>query len=182
VGCARVHVQMSVESVYLVPYDPHWPAPFEQERYSLGVAIEPWVVEVEHIGSTAVPGLDAKPVIDIMAGLRSHWDAAPCIEDLAKIGYSYLADHVLPDRLLFLVKTAEASRSVLKYHLHVAEVAGVFWERHLLFRDYLRAHPETANEYARLKYELAERFPRDVDAYTLAKTAFISAVVELARA
>jgi GrpB-like predicted nucleotidyltransferase (UPF0157 family) len=173
---------MSVESVYLVPYDPHWPAPFEQERYSLGVAIEPWVVEVEHIGSTAVPGLDAKPVIDIMAGLRSHWDAAPCIEDLAEIGYSYLADHVLPDRLLFLVKTAEASRSVLKYHLHVAEVAGVFWERHLLFRDYLRAHPETANEYARLKYELAERFPRDVDAYTLAKTAFISAVVELARA
>ena len=64
----------------------------------------------------------------------------------------------------------------------MAEAGGGFWERHLLFRDHLRAHPETAGEYARLKYELAERYPRDVDAYTLAKTAFVSAVVELARA
>ena len=150
---------MALESVYLVPYDPRWPALFEHERDSIEVAIEPWVVEVEHIGSTAVPGLDAKPVIDIMAGLRSPRDTSPCIEALAKIGYSYLEDHVLPDRLLFLLKSAEAGRSARKYHLHVAEAAGVFWERHLLFRDYLRAHPVTTNEYARLKYELAERFP-----------------------
>jgi|SRR5215204_3084840 len=132
----------------------------------------------EHICSTAVPGLDAKPVIDVMAGLRSPRDAARCIEALEEIGYSYLADHVLPDRLLFLVRSAGAEKSARTYHLHVAEAGDGFWERHLLFRDHLRAHPETAGGYARLKYELAERFPRDIDAYVEAKTSFISKVVE----
>jgi GrpB-like predicted nucleotidyltransferase (UPF0157 family) len=172
---------MAVEPVYVVPYDPRWPALFEREHDHIGAGIGPWVVVIEHIGSTAVPGLDAKPVIDIMAGLRSPRDAARCTQALEEIGYSHLADHVLPDRLLFLVRPAGADGSVRKYHVHVAEVGGGFWERHLLFREYLQAHPETAREYARLKYKLAERFPGDVDAYTQAKTSFISAVVERAR-
>lgn len=114
-------------------------------------------------------------------GVANPRDAARCIEALEKIGYSHLAEHVLPDRLLFLVRSAGAEKSARTYHLHVAEAGGGFWERHLLFREYLRAHPETTREYARLKYKLAERFPGDVDAYTPAKTSFISAVVERAR-
>src|SRR5215207_9593686 len=89
-GCARVPVQMAVEPVYVVPYDARWSTLFEQERARIEAAIEPWVVAVEHVGSTAVPGLDAKPVIDVMAGLRSPLDAARCIQPLEKIGYSYL--------------------------------------------------------------------------------------------
>jgi GrpB-like predicted nucleotidyltransferase (UPF0157 family) len=172
---------MTTRAVYLVPYDPRWPELFEQERGRIRAAIGLWIEAVEHIGSTAVPGLDAKPVIDVMVGSQTPRDAARCLEPLGGIGYSHLADHVLPDRLLFLVRSAGAERSVRTYHLHVAEAGGGFWKRHLLFRDPLRAHPETAGEYARLKYELAGRFPRDVEAYVEAKTSYISAIVERAR-
>jgi GrpB-like predicted nucleotidyltransferase (UPF0157 family) len=89
---------------------------------------------------------------------------------------------VLPDRLLFLVRLAGADQGARTYHLHVAEVEGVYLERHLLFRDYLRAQPATAREYARLKYELASRYRGDREAYTVAKTAFVSAIIERARA
>jgi GrpB-like predicted nucleotidyltransferase (UPF0157 family) len=139
------------------------------------------VVEVEHIGSTTVPGLAAKPVIDLMVGVRMLADAPACVEALATISYEYvpkLENEEPLRRILYKMRSGRRTQ-----HIHLVERANVsWWERHLQFCDYLIEHPETAREYARLKYELASRFRDDREAYTDAKTGFISAVVERARA
>ena len=135
---------------------------------------------MEHVGSTAVPGLYAKPVIDVMVGLGSPSDAERCVAPLEVIGYEHRPDLVLPDRLLFLVKHDPGGFRT--HHLHATTRETPFWETHLLFRDYLREHPETAREYARLKRDVAARLRDDREAYTDAKTTFISAVLGRARA
>ncbi|MHB0874462.1 MAG: GrpB family protein [Anaerolineae bacterium] len=156
--------------VVIVDYDQEWPARFAEEREIIVAAIGPHVVAVEHVGSTAVPGLGAKPVIDIIVGVRSLADAAACIEPLAAVGYDYHRDHEaeMPERRYFDVQTERRDA-----HLHMVEYGGEFWRRHLAFRDYLRAHPEASAEYDRLKRELAARFGRDRDGYTNAKSDFV---------
>ena len=163
--------------VVVVPYDPRWPGLFEEERLAVEAAVGTWAEEVEHVGSTAVPGLDAKPVIDVMAGVRSLEDSPILVERLAGIGYEYRGEAGIPGRLFFR-KLRGSERT---HHLHVFELGGGEWDRHILFRDYLREHPEAAREYARLKRDLAARFYHDREAYTDAKTDFISAVVDKAR-
>lgn len=167
------------DPVVIADYDPAWPARFEAEKARIVGAIGAWVVAVEHIGSTAVPGLAAKPILDIMVGLPSLDCAAQCIAPLQALGYEYVPEFeaTIPERRYFRRKWAGEA-----YHLHMVAVTSAFWERHLLFRDYLRTHPETARAYERLKRELAARFGHDRAAYTDAKTAFITAVEEQARA
>ncbi|MDP9455807.1 MAG: GrpB family protein [Actinomycetota bacterium] len=174
-------VAASVEPVYVVPYDPRWPGLFEIERARVEAVVGGLVEAMEHIGSTAVPGLDAKPVVDLMAGVRSLRDADRCIGPLEGIGYSYWSDDPRAYRRYF-VRFADAERTARTHNLHIVETTHGFWERHLLFRDYLRTHPETAREYARLKHELAVRFRHDREAYTEAKMGFIEAVLVRARA
>lgn len=167
---------LSAEPVYVVPYDPFWPAIFEAERARLEAVMGRWVAGIEHVGSTAVPGLDAKPVVDIMAGVRSLGDADRCVRTLEEIGYEHRGEAEVPGRIFFRTASPRAC------HLHLVVVGGEFWESHLLFRDYLRTQPETASEYARLKHELAPRFRHDREAYTEAKTGFAEAVVKRAKA
>jgi len=138
------------------------------------------VEAVEHVGSTAVPGLDAKPVIDLLVGVQDVGSAGCCIRPLAEIGYSYWTENPNPDRMLFVKFTAD--RTSRTHNLHVVEVGGDLWDDRLLFRDHLRAHPEAADEYARLQHDLAERFRDDREAYTEAKTDFVLATLEHARA
>jgi len=171
---------MAGEPVQVVPHDPRWFALFEQERALVGEVLRPWVVEVEHIGSSAVPGLAAKPVIDMMVGVRTLDDAPACVDALERVGYEYVPEFEkeIPLRR-FLYKMRSGRRT---HHIHLVERANAgWWDRHLLFRDYLIEHPQTAREYARLKYELASSLGDDPEAYTDAKTPFISAVVERAR-
>ena len=167
----------SVEDpVIVVPYDESWPSLFEEERARIERAIGPWVEEIEHVGSTAVPGLAAKPVIDIMAGVKSLDDSPILVERLVGLGYEYVPEfeRVLPFRRYFR-KMREGRRT---HQIHLVERSNAeWWDRHLLFRDYLRANPEIAGEYARLKHELSGRFGEDREAYTDAKTDFISEVV-----
>ena len=167
--------------VVLVEYNPLWPMLFEEERAQILSLTGPWVESVEHIGSTSVPGLGAKPILDIMVGLRSLSDAPQCISRLETIGYEYVPRHeaVLPERRYFHKGPSYSSRT---HHLHMVETTSEFWKRHLLFRDYLRAHPETARQYYELKKALAERFPTDRAAYTDAKTSFIESTVARALA
>ena len=171
---------MSLEPVHVVPYDPRWPALFEIERARIEAVVGEFVEAIEHIGSTAVPGLDAKPVVDLMVGVRSLRDADRCIGPLEGIGYSYWSEDPRAYRRFF-VRFANAQRTARTHNLHIVETTHGFWERHLLFRDHLRTHPETAREYARLKHELAFRFRHDREAYTEAKTSFVEAVLESAR-
>jgi GrpB-like predicted nucleotidyltransferase (UPF0157 family) len=172
---------LMVEPVIVVPYDPRWPSLFALERSRVEAALGPWVEAVEHIGSTAVPGLDAKPVIDLMVGVRDIQGARRCIRPLEEIGYSYWAENPNPDRMLF-VRFADAGCTSRTHNLHGVEVGGDLWNDRIVFRDHLRSHPEAAGEYARFKQVLAERFRDDREAYTRAKTDFISAMLERARA
>ena len=168
------------DPVIVVPYDENWPSLFEEERARIEGAIGPWVEEIEHVGSTAVPGLGAKRVIDIMVGVKSLDDSLILIERLVGIGYEYVPEfeRVLPLRRYFRM-VRDGRRT---HQIHLVERSNVeWWDRHLLFRDYLRAHPETAGNYGQLKDHLARRFPEDRDAYTNAKTDFISEIVRRAR-
>jgi GrpB-like predicted nucleotidyltransferase (UPF0157 family) len=165
---------VSVNTVVLVPYDEAWPSLFAEERARIERALGSRAERVEHVGSTAVPGLPAKPILDIMVCVRSLREAECCIRPLEQLYYDYRGEAGVPGRLFFRKGDPRS------HHLHVTPIGGKFWERHLVFRDYLRAHPETALEYAQLKHRLAGRFRRDRAAYTEAKTDFISEVVRRA--
>jgi GrpB-like predicted nucleotidyltransferase (UPF0157 family) len=167
---------VSADPIVVVPYDHAWPSLYEEERARIERAIGPWVERIEHVGSTAVPGLAAKPVIDIMVGVKSLDDSAILVERLEGIGYEYVPEfeRVLPFRRYFRKMRVERRT----HQIHLVERSNTeWWDRHLLFRDSLRADPEIAGEYAHLKYELSERFGEDREAYTDAKTHFISEVV-----
>jgi GrpB-like predicted nucleotidyltransferase (UPF0157 family) len=158
--------------IIVVDYDPRWPAMFEADRARLVDVVGDWVAGVEHIGSTSVPGLAAKPVIDILVGVRSLADAdAHCIDPICGLGYEYMPEFetVMPFRRYFRRLAPDGNHS---HHIHLVEKGCDFWERHLLFRDYLRAHPERAREYEALKRRLAPQFS-DVNDYAEAKTKII---------
>lgn len=167
------------DPIVIADYDVAWPARFEAEKARILGAIGTWAVAVEHIGSTAVPGLAAKPIIDIMVGVASLDCAAQCIAPLQALGYEYVPEFEadIPERRYFRRKSASEA-----YHLHLVAVTSGFWERHLLFRDYLRTHPGAARAYENLKRELAARFGSDREAYTDAKTTFIATIEGQARA
>ena len=166
-------------AVVLADYDPRWPERYRAEAARIRAALGGWIEQIEHVGSTAVPGLAAKPIIDIAVGVRRLADAERCIEPLKRIGYAYRpgAEELVPDRRFFQ-KGGSAAR---EFHVHVVDVRGPDWERWLLFRDYVRAHPEKARDYEQLKRALAS-CQRDNRAYTALKSAFIMAAVAEARA
>jgi GrpB-like predicted nucleotidyltransferase (UPF0157 family) len=158
------------EPIRLVAYDPEWPARFERERLLLDRAIGAALVGgIHHVGSTAVPGLAAKPVIDILVGVADLSSSRSCFEPLAELDYVYAP--YLPDQMHWFCKPDPRRRT---HHLHMVPVEGVRFRDELAFRDLLRADPETAAEYAAMKGRLAERFERDRDGYTEAKAGFIA--------
>ena len=153
---------------------------FEEERALILGVVGHAIIAIEHVSSTAVPGLGAKPVIDITAAVRRLAVAEQCVEALQGIGYGYVPayEDVIPERRYFH-KGPYQSRT---HHLHMVELTSEFWERHLLFRDFLRANPDVAQEYEALKRQLAEQFGTDRVGYSEAKTPFIRAVEERVRA
>ncbi len=162
--------------VEIVPYDAAWPGLFEDERRKILDAIGPWLAgPVEHIGSTAVPGLAAKPVIDIMAGVASLDASRPAVPVLAVLGYCYFPYR--PDAEHWFCKPSPAFRT---HHLHLVPLDSPQWSGALAFRDYLRLHPGTAAEYQELKTRLAREFHLDREAYTDAKGPFITRITGLA--
>ncbi len=165
--------------VVIVEYDPRWPTMYERERDLIQGVTGDLIVAVEHIGSTAVPDLGGKRIIDIMAGVRCLEDAERCVEPLAGIGYEYVPEHnaIIPERRYFHKGPPEGRT----FHLHMAECTSDFWTKHLLFRDWLRGHREDAWDYFQLKKELADRFGRDREGYTAAKTGFIESIVTRTR-
>ena len=166
-------------SVEIAPYDPGWPARFETEKVALLAIFETADVFVEHVGSTAVPGLGAKPIVDLMLGVDRLETVETHIPALADAGWQYISEHEtqLPERRFF-AKPPERPRA---FHLHAVERGAHFWARHLLFRDHLRAHPEDAQAYEQLKRRLAARYGRDREGYTDAKTDFIDDTITRAR-
>ncbi|MGA2999527.1 GrpB family protein [Bradyrhizobium sp.] len=169
-----------MDAVEIVDYDPRWPLLFEEEAERLRAALDPsLVVGLEHFGSTAVPGLSAKPIIDVLIAVRSLAAAqVTFVEALRNLDYVYWADNPKKDRMFF-VKGMPPFGSKRSHHVHVTELHGEMWQR-LAFRDYLRAHPEEAEIYERLKRRLAIEHQTDREAYTDAKSAYVDSVVQKA--
>lgn len=161
------------DRVTVVPYDPAWPRRFDQERRALAAVFAGTEAVIEHVGSTAVPGLGAKPVIDIMVGVPVLIAVEGRIPALEAAGYEYVQEYEeqLPDRRYFR-KPRFGPRA---FHVHCVVVGSDFWIRHLAFRDHLRAHPESAAAYYNLKRELATRVSKGE--YTEAKSPFIEGVL-----
>jgi GrpB-like predicted nucleotidyltransferase (UPF0157 family) len=160
--------------ILVLEYDPQWPTLFKKEKEAILAALGRRLLMVEHIGSTAVPGLAAKPVIDIAVGIQSLAESPiliPCIESLGYI-YDPILEQLVPERRFFWKGTPK----VHTYHLHLAEPDHPVLLRPLRFRDYLRRHPDVAEKYGLLKRELAKRCGQDMDAYVNGKTAFIEQV------
>ncbi len=169
-----------MDEIEIVNYNPDWANMFERESASIRTVLrKDMVAEIQHIGSTAVPGLAAKPVVDIMVGLHRLSDGQRTVKPLEGLGYVYWRDN--PDfEKLFFVKGMPPYGEKRTHHVHVVEVNGNFWQR-LFFRDYLRMHPLEARRYETLKRALAERFRDDREAYTQGKSDFIREVMERAR-
>ncbi len=159
--------------VHIVPYDRDWPTRFEAERALLAEAIGRWLAgPIEHVGSTAIPDLAAKPVIDIMAGVESLAGSRPALAVLEQHQYCYA--HYKTDVMHWLCKPSPALRT---HHLHLVPFGSPLWTEQLVFRDYLRAHPNLAREYAALNYQIAAQHRFDRDASTIAKTRFVQRII-----
>ncbi|HET9591800.1 MAG TPA: GrpB family protein [Solirubrobacterales bacterium] len=157
------------EPIRLVASDPEWPHRFEIERVALEAEIGAWVEGgIHHVGSTAVPGLEAKPIIDILVGVRDLEEAQACFEPLASLDYLYAP--YMPAEMHWFCKPDPAHRT---HHLHLVPASSQRYRDELVFRDRLRADARLAADYAELKHALAERYRDDRDAYTEAKGGFI---------
>ncbi len=157
------------ERIAIVPHDPRWPQMFATERVALEGAIGDWIFGgVHHVGSTAVPGLDAKPIVDILIGVESLEISRPCFEPLSRLQYLYAPYRT--DEMHWFCKPDPGRRT---HHLHLIPVGNQRYEEELRFRDRLRDDPVLAGEYGALKHDLAFRFRDDRESYTDAKADFI---------
>ena len=163
------------EEVNLSLYDPGWPTAFAAERDRLLSRFSTQLLRVEHFGSTAIPGMPAKPIVDILAGVASMDAADALFGPILDAGYttSRAFNAMLADRRWFM-RSSEGRRT---HHLHIVVADGSAWRERVAFRDRLRASAELAQRYADLKRELAARFRRDREAYTEAKSTFVASVL-----
>ncbi|HEV3479338.1 MAG TPA: GrpB family protein [Gaiellaceae bacterium] len=160
--------------VELVDHDPSWAERYEQEAAKLQPIFDGHVVGMEHVGSTSIPDLCAKPIVDLLVGLRELELTNEQIGGMSELGYLFLGEHGLPGRLFF-------RKDPRTHHVHVVEHGGEHWERQLTFRDTLRADEEERKRYDAFKRRLAaEGHPREV--YSELKTPFIREVEARARA
>src|SRR5258708_4992009 len=157
------------DEIALVEYDPTWPGRYQDELSQVSAALQHGIVRhAEHIGSTAVPGMLAKPVVDILIGVDSLEVAGREFQPVLKaLGYAFWGDNPKKDRLFFV--KGLPPNGPRTFHIHVTSLDREMWER-VLFRDYLRAHPEEARRYEQLKRDLAIKFPEDREAYSEGKT------------
>ncbi|MFC1743276.1 GrpB family protein [Candidatus Riflebacteria bacterium] len=164
--------------IVIEDYDRSWPLLFEVEREMLCRHATIPFLQIEHIGSTSIPGLAAKPIIDIALGIENLSNAKIYFSFLKELGYLYVPEFEiqLPDRRFFW----KGSQMKHTHHLHMCEPQGPTWTDPIIFRDFLRKNPKLALDYAGLKKELARKFPTDLDEYIIGKSNFVSTVLQLA--
>lgn len=167
------------DSITIVPHDHRWVRQFADERQAIRDSVNTAMpLVIEHFGSTAIPGLPAKPIIDILLGAeRRHWPEI--VQALKRLAYVHWEDNPDTDRE-FLVKGMPPFGTRRTHHAHLCEMGSPLWER-LLFRDYLQSHAEDRRAYADLKYRLAVAYPEDREAYTRGKETLVAAIMDRAR-
>jgi GrpB-like predicted nucleotidyltransferase (UPF0157 family) len=168
--------ELGLESdvVRLIDYDDRWPDLFTAEARRLLVECEQVPVQLEHIGSTAIPGVCAKPVLDILAGRPPQAELSQYVSAFERAGYEHRGEQDIAGRNFF---RRGKPRS---YHIHLVALGGRLWREYLAFRDYLRTYADAAQSYADLKQALARQFPRDREAYIDGKGPFVQEVLQRA--
>lgn len=163
----------NISHTKIIPYQSVWPKKFQVEKENLQKVFGSTALEIEHIGSTSIEGLLAKPIIDIVVMIENHENADAFADGLAQIGYKF---HSSSTERLFYTKG-----DPIEYHLSIAYVnKGGFWPRQILFRDYLRTHPDIRDEYAKLKTDLLLKDPTGIDGYIAGKTEFVQGILKQA--
>lgn len=159
-----------VKRVTVVPHHPDWKRQFKQESQLIQSALADNLIAIHHIGSTAIPGIQAKPIIDILVEVSDIDRVDAQSSALESLGYEAKGEYGIPGRRYFRKQNADGDRT---HHLHIYETATPEVTRHLCFRDYLIAHPGDAQAYGQLKQVLADAHPNDIEAYMDGKDAFI---------
>jgi GrpB-like predicted nucleotidyltransferase (UPF0157 family) len=160
--------------VRLAEYDARWPALFAAEERRIRGHCGPLPLRLEHVGGTSIPGMCAKPVLDIAAGRPPDSELREYLSALTRAGYEHRGPQGVPGREFFRRGRPRA------WHVHLVETGGPLWRDYLAFRDYLRAHPDATRRFADLKRALAARFPRDREAYINAKSEPVLEILRLA--
>ena len=166
------------QHVVVVPYNPQWPALYEQEAQAIGQILGENLTAIHHIGSTSVPGLAAKPIIDIMPVVRDLAQVDACSAQFEALGYEVMGEFGIPGRRYYRKGGENRTHQIHAFseedHWNI--------DRHLAVRDYLRAHPKEAKLYGDLKQRLAQQFPEDIERYCDGKDAFVKALEKRAYA
>ena len=166
---------MTDPTVVVVDYDEEWPRRFDELRRLIWPVVAEVALRIEHVGSTSVPGLAAKPIVDMTVVVARRSDVPPAIERLATLGYRHLGNLDIEDREAF-----DHRADLPRHNLYVCPEGTIGVVNQVAVRDYLRAHPEAARRYGALKKQLAAQFPTDIASYVFGKTDFVLDVLRRA--
>ena len=166
-----------MRTIVVAPYENAWPAEFARIRDWLWPRVRDLVLDIVHVGSTSVPGLAAKPIIDMHIVMASYAVFPALKARLESLGYRHNGDQGIPTREVF----KDGPEGFMAYHLYVSPQDGPELRRHILFRDWLRAHDEDRDAYAALKQLNAKLYPHDIDAYIDGKSAFVEEIIRKAQ-
>ncbi|QOR65358.1 GrpB family protein [Cytobacillus suaedae] len=165
-----------MRKVEVTSYNPTWTKSYQSEAKRIQTIFSPILVNIYHIGSTSIPGLSAKPVIDILVEVSSLEKVDDFNQDMEKLDYEARGENGIPKRRYF-----QKGGDNRTHHVHIFEKGNTEIERHVTFRDYLRNHPQEADQYGALKEELAEKFPYDIEKYILGKDSLVKELDEKAK-
>ncbi|MGT2754965.1 GrpB family protein [Streptococcus ovis] len=161
---------MRTEKVIVLPYQSSWKEDFLQLKQMIDALVGPWILSIEHVGSTAVEGLSAKPIIDIDVVMSDEAALGQIVQKLAEVGYQHEGNLGIEGREAFRY---EPRTDWPLHHLYVCSPDSQELHRHLTFRNYLRMHPEAVKEYSLVKERAATQFPSDIDGYMASKASCI---------
>jgi GrpB-like predicted nucleotidyltransferase (UPF0157 family) len=162
-----------IRKVAVVPHNPDWQSAFTTESQHIAMALGDNLVNIYHIGSTSIPTIYAKPIIDILIAVKDLAKVDNLIISIEALGYIGMGEFGITGRRFFKKDNAAGMRT---HHIHTFETGSPQIDRHLAFRDYLISHPETALEYSKLKQQLAQKYPTDIQSYMDGKAEFISEI------
>lgn len=169
-------VGLQRKKVTLFFYNPAWKRLYKKEAKFLRSVIGKYVLDIQHVGSTSIPGVKAKPIIDIAIGVKNLKNGEKCIKPLKQLGYEYKHSAGIKGRHFF-AKGSEMNRT---HYVHIEKLDGRPWKNHIIFRDYLRKYKKAVKEYNELKEKLAKKYKDDRDTYTAQKDSFIRGIIKKA--
>jgi len=163
--------------VRVVPYDPQWKTQYKLERDRITAVLEKEIVSIHHIGSTSIPSMSAKPIIDLLLEVKDITKIDDYNSEMIKLGYEPRGELGIPGRRYF---SREEPQDVRTHHIHSFQSGDIGLVRHLAFRDYMIAHPDDAKVYSELKIVLARRFQKDIDGYISGKHLYMEKMEKVA--